>query len=458
MSMTRASAKGRLKQPAAIRSVKREGSPLKHLRASDIRGVAKLATETTAGIHRITEGVHQSVLGTLGISGGSAPGRTSGITGLVYRSIHGVTGQVAKAIDRALVALEPLLERVEREQPESPERERVLAILNGVMGDRLVATGNPFATSMSLRHRGEVLDWTKGRSVAGFTGKVAVLLHGLCLNDLQWRVVHRDADGRPTRVVDLGESLATELGYTPVYLRYNTGLHISTNGRELAGLLEELVAHWPVAVEEISLIGYSMGGLDIRSACHYAKVGGLRWLGRLKNLVTLGTPHHGSPVERAGNLLDTLIGVTPYSAPFGKLFQLRSAGITDLRHGLVLDSDWEGRDRFRRRPDSRQPVPLPDGVRCFALAATIAAARGKLADRLVGDGLVPVRSALGQHDHARHTLEFSASSQRIVHGLQHIAIPGHPEVDRQVVRWLSPRSSRAAVAKCQPKATLSRSR
>jgi pimeloyl-ACP methyl ester carboxylesterase len=217
-------------------------------------------------------------------------------------------------------------------------------------------------------------------------------------------------------------------------------LHTSQNGRQLSDQLGNLLAHWPVPVEELTIIGYSMGGLITRSACHYAQAEAKKWLGKLKNIVFLASPHHGSPLERAGNLLDVLMGVTPYSAPYGKLFKLRSAGITDLRYGHVLDSDWEGHDRFRRKPDSRQHVPLPEGVRCFALAATLAAKRGTLADRLTGDGLVPLHSALGQHDDPTHTLKFDKKNQAIFHQMNHMEVPGRPEVRAQVLAWLTPSS------------------
>ena len=115
----------------------------------------------------------------------------------------------------------------------------------------------------------------------------------------------------------------------------------------------------------------------------------MKWPTLMKNIVFLGTPHHGAPLERAGNWIDVILGSTPYSRPFAKLGQLRSAGITDLRYGHVLDADWQGHDRFRRKPDSRESVPLPEGVACYCVAATTASKRSLVADRLVGDGLVP---------------------------------------------------------------------
>ena len=55
-----------------------------------------------------------------------------------------------------------------------------------------------------------------------------------------------------------------------LYLRYNTGRHVSENGRDWRTLLDAARARWPVEVHEIALIGHSMGGLVARSACHYA--------------------------------------------------------------------------------------------------------------------------------------------------------------------------------------------
>jgi len=185
------------------------------------------------------------------------------------------------------------------------------------------------------------------------------------------------------------------------------------------------------------VLAHSMGGLVIRSAVAQARQQALQWPVHLKNIVFLGTPHHGAPLERAGHWVDQLLGATPFSAPFARLAQLRSAGITDLRYGHVLAADWEGRDRFRRTPDSRVPVPLPDGVACYTVAATTAAKRSLLADRLLGDGLVPLHSALGQHDDPARTLAFAKPAQWIAYRTHHMALLHSPAVVQQVERWLA---------------------
>ena len=418
-------------------------NPLKHLRASDLRGIAQLATQATASVTRIAEGVHQSVWRTLGAPGGKAPGQTGGVTGLVYQSIQGVTQLVGKTVGMALTGLQPWLESATgTQQTPTPQREAVLAALNGVMGDRLVESKNPLATPMTFRVNGVALNWQALPADFKPTAKVLLLVHGLCMNDLQWRTAAPADHGQsPSADHDHGTALAEALGYTAVYLRYNTGLHTSQNGHILCAQLEQLVAHWPVPVKEITVVAHSMGGLVTRSAVQSAKEShttALCWPPLLKNAVFLGTPHHGAPLERAGNWVDVLLGSTPYSKPFTKLVQLRSAGITDLRYGHVVDADWQGKDRFRKQPDSRLPVPLPEGVACFTVAATTAAKRSAIADRLIGDGLVPLHSALGQHDNAERSLIFAKESQLITYRMNHMQLLTSPEVTAQLIRWLTP--------------------
>ena len=405
-------------------------NPLRQLRASDLRAVARLATQATTGISRVAEGVHQSVLGTLGLPGGAEPGRARGLTGLVYQSIRGVTQLVDAGLQAGLARLEPFFAPVASAGEVHWEREAVIAALNGVMGDRLQRDGNPLCTRMGWYQHGLPLDLHALAAPGAATGKLLVLVHGLCMNDLQWlRHGH-----------DHGAHLAEALGYTPVYLRYNTGQHTSTNGAELSALLTSLVASWPVPVTELSILAHSMGGLVARSACHQAAqapAGVSEWLPLLRHLVFLGTPHHGAPLERAGHWVDVLLGSNAYSRPFARLAQLRGSGITDLRYGHVLDTDWQGRDRFRSSPDRRTPVPLPAGVACFTVAATLAARRGPLAERLLGDGLVPLHSALGVHDDPARSLAFPRGHQYVVHQAGHLDLLHHASVARQLTQWLA---------------------
>lgn len=394
-----------------------------HLRTTDLRAAAQLATQATLGVTRIVEGVHQSVLRTLGAPGGATPGTTRGITGLVYRSITGVTRTVGRQIDRALAQLEPALGTMEEGPPPSPERAAVLAALNGVIGDRLAADGSPLATAMALVPRGP----------QRASGRTLLLMHGLCMHDLQWQA--RTPQGK---VVDHGQTLGEALGLNTLYLRYNTGLHVSQNGRALALLLEQHVAAQAQPIAALQIVGHSMGGLVARSAVHYATEAGMRWPSLLTHLVFLGTPHHGAPLEQAGHGVELLLGSNRFSAPFIALARLRSNGITDLRHGHVLDDHWQqaadGKGAGRVR---RAALPLPAGVACFTVAATLAGARGTAAQRLLGDGLVPLNSALGLHASAARRLAFASDRQYIAYRTGHLQLLASEAVVAQVRHWLA---------------------
>lgn len=393
---------------------------MKHLRPTDLRGAVQLATQATVGVARMAEGVHQSVWSTMGVPGGKTPGETRGLTGLVYQCVRGVTHLVGKSLDALLAKLQPVLALAEQSAPESYQRAAVLAALNGVLGDRLVAMNNPLATPMTLRWSGNVLG-PQTMPIAGQVhGKVMLFIHGLCMNELSWELPLHD------------------LGYTALYLRYNTGLHTSTNGQALAEQLEQLQALWPVPIDDLTIVAHSMGGLVARSAVQIGQEAGMQWPQRLKNMVFLGTPHHGAPLERAGNWVDVILGSTRYSRPFAQLGQLRSAGITDLRFGHVRDAGATNRDRFQRGPDRRKPLPLPAGVACYTVAAAMAPRRSALAEHLVGDGLVPLRSALGQHDDPQHQLAFPKSHQWITWQTHHMALLNSPKVAAKLRGWLVP--------------------
>ena len=248
------------------------------------------------------------------------------------------------------------------------------------------------------------------------------------MSDLQWM----------RRGHDHGAALARDLGYTPVYLHYNSGLHISINGHALANLLERLIEQWPAPLDRFVLLGHSMGGLLARSALHYGAQAGHRWPSRLDDLVFLATPHQGAPLERAGNWVDILLGATPYAAPLARLGKLRSAGITDLRHGCLVDEDWVGRDRFAPGPAARHPLPLPDAqVRCSRSRYFRGREDGDLKDRLLGDGLVPLASALGRHADPDRSLRIAEDRQWIGYGMNHLDLLGDAGVYARLRQWLA---------------------
>ncbi|MGO9274645.1 MAG: esterase/lipase family protein [Terriglobia bacterium] len=393
---------------------------------SDLWGFSRLAIDATAGLADLVETMHSTIARAPGILDGTAPRPANGTAGLVYETVRAVTKLVGGGIDAILGPVVP----VPGGRRLSPEREAVLAALNGVMGDYLAATDNPLAISMRLRRNGRPLTLER-QALAAATprlgSKLLVLVHGLCMNDLQW-TRHRHNHGK---------ALARELGFTPVQLHYNTGLHVSANGRAFADLMEALVEKWPVPLRELAIIGHSVGGLVSRSAYYYGTAAGHRWPRRLRKLVFLGTPHHGSGLERGGNWVNILLGLSPYSEPFARLGKIRSAGITDLRYGNLLDEDWEGIDRFEHSGDLRRPVPLPTRVRCYTIAAAMGKKVGNLGGELLGDGLVPLNSALGRHKDPRLTLALAKSRQWVGYDMNHWDLLSHPAVYKQIKYWLA---------------------
>ena len=386
-------------------------------------GAARLGMDLVRGLTGVVESMHATIARAPFAFGGVPLEKTGGITRVVYQTIRGATRLVHAGLDRAVPLVTPLVDVPSW----SPRRARLLGALNGVLGDHLEASRNPLAIRMAFLSGGRVVDPSAhDLGVAPSPSrKLLVLVHGLCMSDLGWsRGGH-----------DHGEALARDLGYQPLYLRYNSGRHISSNGRDLAHRMEQLVDRWPVAVEELVIVGHSMGGLVARSACHYARLDRLGWIDRLDRMIFLGTPHHGARLERAGNMVEVLLEVSPYAAPLARIGGNRSAGINDLRFGNLLDEDWQGRAR-RYRNDPRAPVPLPEGVEVYAVAASLGRQPGAPADVIAGDGLVSVASALGRHDDPRFAIALPASCVFVAHGTGHLDLLASSEVYGRLRSWL----------------------
>ncbi len=393
----------------------------RHLHPSDLQGLTRLCVRGVSGTTELVEHLHANISPVPSRRGANAEPRTRSITGLVYRSIHGVTGLVGAALDRTL----GLAARQSDTRESTPERQRALAVLNGVLGDHLAADGNPLAIEMTL-----IGDDAQARPPAPSGDRLAVFVHGLCMDEQCWQP--SDAANESTGIP---EALAAK-GWSVACLRYNSGRHVHENGREFDRLLSQWAANRRSRAREIALIGHSMGGLIARSAAHQGLHNASRWVDAPLRLVSLGTPHHGSPLERAGHGVDRLLGISRYSTPFTKLGKMRSAGITDLRHGNLLREDAGHPDRFHPTGDTRTPPQLPESAECFAIAATLDRHAGSTRSRHFGDGLVPVPSALGLHRDPRLKLPIEPDRRAVITETGHVELLHHPEVVREVSRWL----------------------
>jgi pimeloyl-ACP methyl ester carboxylesterase len=317
-----------------------------------------------------------------------------------------------------------------------------LAILNGAHGDLLQREAPALALGMTVRIDGRAVPPETGalrKAFPGATGRLAVFLHGLTETEDSW--CYGAAKHPGDRAVTYGSRLREDLGLTPVYLRYNTGLHISENGRALDDLLDGLVANWPVPVQDVLLVGHSMGGLVARSALHQAGGGtadARRWTSLVRDTITLGSPHLGAPLERGVHKLTAQLSRLPETRPLARLLTLRSVGIKDLRRGTLVEADWSGRDLDALTPGEHTHVPLHDGARHFVVLATLSRnPEGRVAD-LLGDLLVPPRSATGDTgDDDR--LAFPPDHVHRIGGLNHFDLLGHPVVFARIRSWLEQR-------------------
>ncbi len=319
----------------------------------------------------------------------SLPARTlhDTISSLAY-GLTGAIGEVAAQIASELAVL------IAAGQ-EAGLRARVLqGVLNGIAGDRLALEGNPLATQMSAR--------VDARGTGGeVTPRLVVFIHGLCETEDAWFLWRGRGPG-------YGERLATALAYTPVYVRYNSGRPIAENGQLLADTIRRLVAESPVPIDEIALVGHSMGGLVARQAL--VNLEGTDAGELVRHMVMLGVPHRGAPLEVAAEAAARVMAWIPETRPLATLLGLRPEGIKDLRHGAAEPCDLDVDHYF------------------------FSAGLGRGLERLLGDLLVVRQSAwdIGRGE----KVAFDPDHYSHLGDASHFDLLGHPAIGAQLVRWL----------------------
>ena len=339
--------------------------------------------------------------------------------GGVYRAVGSAGPAIGALAGEAASLLGTIVQRGTAGQPAIEGA--ALAVLNAFTGDRLGPDLAPLAIQMAVRVGGSDLELTPAQVRAAFpdaTPKLAIFLHGLAETENSW---NRSAG----RSEPYGRRLQAEFGYTPVYIRYNTGRHVSDSGHDLNRLLGDLVAAWPARIREILLVGHSMGGLVIRSACYYGYEDLARWVRRVRHVFYLGSPHLGAPLARVAGLAALVLGQLPETRPFADLVAGPSA-IRDLRHGYVLD-DWAACDPDCCQHNHRRDVPLLPGASHYAISAAVSANPAGPFGALVGDLLVQPSSAHGQSNSGQHT-PFPVGHTRGLSGIHHFDLLNHPDV------------------------------
>ncbi len=408
-------------------------------RGGELGALSRLvSSEVAAGVGGIgltQRGISERVFRSIGPSAGVVRWTHDSISGAVYSALRGSARALGSAAERALRATGT----AGREISAAPGGAALVGAINGLIGDQLERQASELHQPMAIRVGGRVVAPERGALAEAFpatSARIVVFLHGLMETEFAWSLGERRSGHT------YGSRLSRDLGCTPVYVRYNTGRHVSENGRELSELLEEVVAAWPVEVDEVALVGHSMGGLVARSACYQAKQGDAEWVERVRHVVSLGTPHMGAPLAQGVHYAAAAFHALPETRALGALLRRRSAGIRDLRQGSLVDQDWRGRDPDALRAAACQEVPLLDGAtHCFVTATLTRAERHPVA-RLLGDTLVLVPSASGRSRTRR--IPFDSEYGAHVGGTNHLALLNHPRVYERLRAWLATRPERLA--------------
>lgn len=393
-----------------------------------IEGLAQLMTSNLANVHEFVKLIHGEIfLKPLGLS----QTQTDEVLAkpLVQKAFQ-KGYRFAQGYGKHILA--PALRHVNfrfptlKEKQLNPQLHFLVGAMNGVMGSFLFRQQNPLALPMVFYdHYGQ-------RQSGDLAGRIVLMTHGLCMNHLTWS---------KGQYGGIGEHLLAKRDHnTMLYLNYNTGRRISSNGRSLAWLLEDLVQRNP-RITSIDLIGHSMGGLVSRSALFYGKQSTQNWIHKVENLVCIGSPHHGAVLERLGFMMQDRLGRMPILNRIGRLTSVRSDGILDLRYGSVRDDDWEHLEhRIGTMDDLRKPAPLSARINTYLIAGSIELKpKQSKTLEIIGDYLVSVPSALGEHPDPKHKLKVPESHKAIFYGLNHMEIQYHSSIAEQVGRWFYPR-------------------
>lgn len=389
---------------------------------NEVRGAAGVASEAVDIVSRPVQGTHEAIAGTVfgalrrvGLGPASTPVQVvhDGITSGVYAAVRGISRVTGQGIGAAAALARP---GDWRPITGTPTGAVLTGAVNGLVGDHMVALDNDLAVPMTLYtstvsdEHGELpADPDALRAVVADhperdLSRLVLLVHGLGETEHAWRLYGEASAGE-----GYAERVASATGATPLLLRYNSGLRVADNGTALSLLLTDLWHRWPEQVERLDLVGHSMGGLVLRHACHHAVHTGQPWVGAVRRMVYLGSPHRGAPLAHRVDQLASQLSRWSSSRTWGEFLDRRSAGIRDLVTGV---SDTE--------------VPLLAHASHHAVAACVTSSPEHPLAHALGDLLVPVDSARG----AVTDVEPLTSSH-------HFHLLNDPDVHDHLLRWLT---------------------
>lgn len=405
---------------------------------SEVDAIGELAGEAlggaAVGIREAHTGIAERVFESIGPVAQPVRVIHDGVASAVYSALRFGLSAGARVAVRAAAAAQGV-DRVPIE--ESAAGRVAVGVLNGAFGDRLEREGNALALPMTIRYEGNnVSPEAFAQMIPHATPRLAIFVHGLCETDDAWNL-------RASRHVPYGRRLERELGYTPIYIRYNSGRHISDNGRELAELLDRACEAWPVELADVAFVGHSVGGLVARSACHYG--GSCDWVSRVRHVFMLGSPHHGAPLEQVTNAATNAFAMLPETRVFARALNLRSAGVKDLRYGYLCEEDWFGHDPDEFLHNAGREIPFLETANHYFVCATLSHSAEARSARIIGDLLV-LRASAWAHRGGGERMRFPIEHYRHYGGVSHFDLLNHPAVYEQIRRWLEGRKALPAPA------------
>lgn len=319
-------------------------------------------------------------------------------------------------------------------------RSEAKSAINGVLGDKLHRKNSPLAITMSFFNHSSAdaceVDLQKNLTSQfdQISSSITIFVHSLMSSERIWSM---------PRSMDhfhygesYGQRLQRDSETTAVYVRYNTGLHISTNGQQLAALIDELVEAWPVEVTEVNLIGHSMGGLVTRSAVHYADLKGAKSRPLIKRAYLIGAPLRGAPLEQFANILTSALATipVPITRVIAHLLNQRSDGIKDLRHGYLVDEDWQDLNPDKISFGRKNLLPPVSGVQYFTIAGNLFNDEHHPAAKILGDILVTPYSAKDELLDGTVT-DRAANDSKVFGGINHLFLVNDDDVYKQILTW-----------------------
>lgn len=411
--------------------------PTDPARTTDVAALAldygeRLLLGTVRDMH---QAVSKRAFGATRIVGGRLP---ESLHDAVVTSIYGALSGLFRVSSGSVRRLSA--KGVGRPVEETRFGRTVVAAVNGLIGDELRMVDDPQAITMAVRANGgdiPVSPWPIGETFRGASSHIAIFLHGLCENDEAWKLGDKDGGSVYAR------RLKAETDATPVFIRYNTGLRVSENGKHLDLLIRQLIDSWPVPVTRITLVGHSMGGLVVRAATNYATSSGQTWQQMVRDVVCLGTPHAGAALEKVAHMGSRVLHFFPETRPFSAILNTRSAGILDLRHGYITQEEWEGQDLTRLWGlDRIAAAPLPHAEYHFVIA-TLGASKRHPLSAVLGDVLVHFSSASGI---GRRGAIVEGARLEYLPSTHHFALLNNPQIADWLVQWVNSREATALPA------------